>query len=345
MEIIVPAAGLSSRFPGMRPKYLLYDYTGKLMLWRALAPYLGTYNITIGILKEHDEKYHASEAIKYDFGGYDVNIVVLDKETKGPAATAYQIIRKAFPFNINDSIFIKDCDSFFSPPNFDGGNAICTVELEKHPNLRNVAAKSFVACNDNDVVVDMVEKVVVSNRISVGGYLFESATEYLECVEELVHNTEELFVSDIIQRFLQLGRIFIAKNVDHYVDVGTKEDWFEYNDKPVIICDVDGTIIKNQGRVGDNHYLTDPILLLNSITRLKELENKGAQLIFMTSRSEDFRPQTEYLLSAYFKRYQLIMGVNNSRRILINDFNETNPHPRAVAINVRRDMDELKDYL
>ena len=58
MEIIVPAAGLSSRFPGMKPKYLLYDYKHEMMLKNAIGPLL-KYNVTIGILKEHDDMFEA----------------------------------------------------------------------------------------------------------------------------------------------------------------------------------------------------------------------------------------------------------------------------------------------
>ena len=63
MEVIVPAAGQSSRFPNMKPKYLLYDYKHDLMLTNSIKPYLN-YNVTVGILKEHDEKYNASKFIK-----------------------------------------------------------------------------------------------------------------------------------------------------------------------------------------------------------------------------------------------------------------------------------------
>ena len=59
MEIIVPAAGLSSRFPNMKPKYLLASYDKKIMLQLALQHYIGKHNITIGILKEHQEQYNA----------------------------------------------------------------------------------------------------------------------------------------------------------------------------------------------------------------------------------------------------------------------------------------------
>jgi hypothetical protein len=41
----------------------------------------------------------------------------------------------------------------------------------------------------------------------------------------------------------------------------------------------------------------------------------------------------------------LIIGLQNSRRILINDFNKANPYPRAFAINIHRDKDELGDFL
>ena len=107
MEIIVPAAGLSTRFPEMKPKYLLYDYKGDLMIRNAIRPYMDDYTIHIGILKEHDEKYNASELLKYELGE-DIIIHILDEPTKGPADTVYQILKKA---DIRISpILIKDCD-------------------------------------------------------------------------------------------------------------------------------------------------------------------------------------------------------------------------------------------
>ena len=106
MEIIVPAAGLSTRFPNMKPKYLLYDYKGDLMIRNALQQFLGEFNITIGILKEHDEKYHATQFLKHEFGD-QIQVVVLDKPTRGPADTVYQILKtkgkEDFPFFIKDT--------------------------------------------------------------------------------------------------------------------------------------------------------------------------------------------------------------------------------------------------
>jgi hypothetical protein len=43
-----------------------------------------------------------------------------------------------------------------------------------------------------------------------------------------------------------------------------------------------------------------------------------------------------------FKDCQLMMGLHNSKRILINDYNTTtNKYPTAISYNIFRDADEL----
>jgi len=64
MEVIVPAAGLSTRFPNVKPKYLHYGYDNKMMLVKAVEPYRGKYDITVVILQEHVEKYNALEFVR-----------------------------------------------------------------------------------------------------------------------------------------------------------------------------------------------------------------------------------------------------------------------------------------
>jgi CTP:molybdopterin cytidylyltransferase MocA len=67
MEIIVPAAGLSTRFPNMKPKYLLRDSDGVMMIRKAISPYLMNH-ITIGILQKHVEEYDALNELAAEFG-------------------------------------------------------------------------------------------------------------------------------------------------------------------------------------------------------------------------------------------------------------------------------------
>jgi hypothetical protein len=46
-----------------------------------------------------------------------------------------------------------------------------------------------------------------------------------------------------------------------------------------------------------------------------------------------------------FTEFELLMGLNNSARMLINDSNEANPFPRAVAVNIKRDSYNLTDFI
>jgi hypothetical protein len=79
---------------------------------------------------------------------------------------------------------------------------------------------------------------------------------------------------------------------------------------------------------------------------LLEYQKNGAQFVFTTARPKDVERLTySMLVSLGFHNFELIMGLQNSRRILINDFNSANPYPRATAINVERDKDQVANYL
>ena len=77
-----------------------------------------------------------------------------------------------------------------------------------------------------------------------------------------------------------------------------------------------------------------------------KLQQQGAQFVFTTSRPTEFTAKTRQMLyDLGFVSFNLITGLQNSRRILINDYNKTNPYPRAEAINLVRDSDNLEDLL
>jgi choline kinase len=343
MEIIVPAAGLSTRFPNMKPKYLLYDYKGDMMLMNALRTFRQRgYRMHIGILKEHEEKYNVIQQIQHEWSD-NIKFVVIDKPTRGPADTVYQII-KASGIHTSE-IFIKDCDSFFEHDITEGDNYVCVTKISQHEILKKLASKSFTIANENGIITDIVEKEVVSDTFCVGGYKFSSAMLYKSAFEQL-KTDREVFVSDVIGRCISNQQLFTNKMVTEYVDVGTADDWFQYNDKPVIFCDIDGTIIQNQSRVGPNSYKDEPIPLSKNVKKLLEMQKNGAQFIFTTARPIEYTSVTrEMLYKLGFMSFTLLCGLQNSRRILINDYNEANPYPRAVAINLYRNDDRLSDFL
>ena len=334
----MPCAGLSTRFPNLRPKYLLTDYNGKLMIENAAKNFIDKYRVTVVILEEHDKKFNARQKLNDAFG-YKIDIIILDKPTTGPADTVYQAIKRG-RINTNSPILIKDCDGFYDADIVDG-NAIYVSKLSKNPDIRNAPAKSYTITNEQNIITTVVEKQIVSNSFCVGGYQFASAKDYIEAFETLKDKvTTEIFVSNIIDYMIAEGKVFIESEVDNFVDVGTAEDWFKYNDKPTYFCDIDGTIIKN----GDYDKPHEP--LYDNVAKLQSELNRGCQIIFVTARPKKYEHITRLLLDSLgFKDCQLIMAVHHSKRVLINDFAPSNPYPSAVSVNIPRDCDELKDYL
>lgn len=340
MEIIIPAAGLSTRFPNMRPKYSLTDYSGNLMLKSALMPYIGKYKINIGILKQHEKEYSITTLLKHEFKK-DINIIIIDKPTKGPADTVYQIIKKC-KSKFKKGFLIKDCDSFFHHQVLDE-NYICISKFCDNNLIKTPASKSYILSNNQGIVQNIVEKKVISDKFCVGGYRFKSIDMYVKAFNAIKNNNGEMFVSNIIQHCLANNHIFIENTVSNYTDVGTAEEWFKYNDKSVIFCDIDGTIIKAQAK---NDYGLKPTPLLKNINCIKKLIDEKNQVIFVTARPESARAQTQKMLNGLgLHGHSLIMGLQNCKRILINDFNAANPYPRAIAINISRDNDTLESFI
>jgi len=340
MEVIVPAAGLSTRFPNMRPKYTLTDFSGKLMLERSIAPFLGKHHITVGILKEHNDQYQTARYIEDNYPD-QISVVILENRTQGPADTVNQIIKQA-GFS-SEPILVKDCDSFFDYPATDE-NAICVARVEDYEVIKRLAAKSFIISNDQGIVIDIIEKQVVSNKFCVGGYKFKSADMFTTAYQQLRDaQIKEIFVSHVIEQCLDLGTIFKEYVVSNYVDVGTAEEWFEYNDKSVIFCDIDGTIVRAQGR---HEWNDPPVPLADNISRLQELVAQGSKIIFTTARPARAHQMTyDMLVELGFRDFELISDLPNVKRVLINDYNNANPYPRAIAVNLRRDSDILRDFL
>lgn len=335
MRIIIPCAGRSSRFPTARPKYLLTMPDGKPMFMHAAAPYYGKYPITFVVIKEHCALYAADVAIRNAYGG-DVDIVILDEFTSGPAETIYCTV-KAWA----DTPFMSvDCDSFYDVTIPAGQNFVTSIDIGNYPTLSNIAAKSFII-EENGIIRNIVEKRVVSGNICVGGYGFASSKKYVASYESIKKNfTGELFVSHVIKHLMDISKdIFKNVEVDAYVDCGTYGDFIDYAKNHVtIFCDIDGVVFKNQSEYFANNYNTPVEVNPDAVAFLKQKQQAGATIIFTTARPDRFSAVTEKNLTACgLKNYRVIYGLPHSPRLLINDVSTTNPWPSANAINVPRD--------
>ncbi|HWA90480.1 MAG TPA: hypothetical protein VG889_10620 [Rhizomicrobium sp.] len=345
--LLLPCAGKSTRYPGVRPKWMLTLPEGELALARAAAsvPRDAYGRIVAAIRREHDEAYGASALLKRLFGA-DATIVILDRDTQGPADTVAQMIRRG---GVSGAIAIKDADSFFDAAPLPESGFVALSDVRANPQMSNVGGKSFAVINENGLVVEMIEKSLASNTVSVGLYGFADAGAYLDVFGAVARANEdgEVFVSQVMNRAIAGGEVFRPLIVSNFIDVGTLPDWRRYvRARGSILADLDGVVFKNHSAYFAPYWDEDDVPIDENVAALRAWQEQGAQLIFVTARPEAYRAKTEAALKALgLEPHALVMGCNHGRRFLVNDHAATNPYPSAVAISVERNSRNLGDYL
>jgi len=105
-----------------------------------------------------------------------------------------------------------------------------------------------------------------------------------------------------------------------------------------IFCDIDGTLLQHKQDIIKNIY-DQPIILENVIETIKIWDKFNYKIILTTGRKESTRKQTEQQLSEMGIVYdQLIMGITNGDRILINDKKLNGIKNTCYAINLVRNQ-------
>jgi hypothetical protein len=347
INLILPVAGRSSRYPGVRPKWLLVNPNGNLMLTEAIKGLeLEKFDkIYIVVLQEHLDEFKCLEGIKNQFksiGVFDkLTIVKLDKSTQNQPETVAEAIKKE---KIKGSIFVKDGDNYFECTAVKT-NTICVYDLNKLKNV-NASNKSYVMTNDAGWLTNIVEKKVISSQFSCGGYSFQDADQYLEYFERLKEE-KDLYLSHIIYNMLQDGINFDTKMVENYIDWGVLADWGQYKAKYcTLFVDIDGTLVINSGQHfepywGDTEGIKDNIEVLNKL-----YDTGKVQIILTTSRTDKYRDATlEQLKREGINYHQIIFNLHHAKRIVINDYSKSNPFKSCDAVNLKRNSSDLKEML
>ena len=152
-NLLIPAAGQSSRFPNMKPKWLLTHPDGELVIQKVLSAFdFRNYDrIVVTFLEEHEAKYKVSTILKQVFKG-EVEVCILKNKTSSAVETVYKtIINK----KLEGYITIKDSDGLVScnfplSKNYVSG---CRISDFK---IREVQNKSFIKHNISNSI-DTIE--------------------------------------------------------------------------------------------------------------------------------------------------------------------------------------------
>lgn len=359
MTLVIPAAGRSSRFPNMKPKWMLTQPNGQLMLADSIRGVDFKYvdRVVVGILDEHLQKHcnGSVEAVLKTFEKTEaagkVDIVVIPEQTPDQVATVEAILEAR---NITGPILLKDCDNFFAISDVAPQNGVAYIKItpENEGGVYNMASKGYVAFKPSRVMTNIVEKQIISSAFACGAYAFESAALFrsyvdLSRVTKSHLHPGELAVSDVVWRMMLSGEPFKALECSDYEDWGTLNAWRAYcKTFKTLFVDIDGTLVKNSGEYFAPTWGSTDALPANA-KLLRDLHATGrVKVILTTSRISEFQKETLAQLKKFdIPHDQILWGLPHASRILINDYASTNPYPSAHSINLQRNGDVLADLL
>ena len=268
LTLIIPCAGRN--FINNQPRWTLkYSDTDSLLSRCIKKIGLKYYDRIIITILKNDLIFKSQLKAVKDLNS-KIEFCVLNNETNGPAETVYQTIIK---MNIKGSIQIKDIDIIFEMPK-NNGNFISGIHLLNYnSDLKNVRNKSFITRNENNVVMDIIEKNVKSDIISIGLYGFLNSNEYVNAYLKLKDSfsiKDKIYVSHVISYLIGVdNKIFDFEEIKEYETFESEKD---YNSS-----------IKKRGT-----YIIDgkSINILNYINELKILNSNCGKIIIIVDDSK-----------------------------------------------------------
>lgn len=232
INIVIPMAGLGSRFASIgydKPKPFI-DVKGKPMIVRVLENLnYPNANYILIARKEHLEREKV--LVKQIQNEHNVTFIGIDKLTEGTACTvlyARKYINNNSPLLIanSDQIvdisipkFIDDCFA----KNLDG-SILTFKDLELNPKW------SFAKLNNNDLVIEVKEKEAISEFATVGIYLFNKGSEFVNAAIDMIIENDRInnefytcpVYNYLIKNKAKIGIYNIEYNAMH--GIGTPED-------------------------------------------------------------------------------------------------------------------------
>ena len=229
-NILIPMAGNGSRFfnAGYKDPKPLIDVNGKPMIQRVVENIGIPGNYIFIVQSEHYKKYNL-ESVLTDLVP-NCNIVQVERVTDGAARTALlakEYVNNSRPLIIANSDQLLDWDNstFISQ----------LLEVGSDGNMSLFLAnenKWSYAKIQNNRIIEVAEKVVISNNASTGIYGWTKGSDYVKYAEQMIEKdirvNNEFYICPVYNEAIQDNKRILPMFVDRMYGLGTPEDLESY---------------------------------------------------------------------------------------------------------------------
>jgi UDP-N-acetylglucosamine diphosphorylase / glucose-1-phosphate thymidylyltransferase / UDP-N-acetylgalactosamine diphosphorylase / glucosamine-1-phosphate N-acetyltransferase / galactosamine-1-phosphate N-acetyltransferase len=229
MRIVIPMAGRGARFVEQqitRPKPLI-DALGKPMLAWALQSLRGLeheQHIFIA-LAAHDREFGVRQLLTELLPNTPWELLLIDDVTEGQLCTV--LVAREF-INNDEPVLIAPCDTFVVSDiaqSIAQRTADCTgiISVADLPGDR----WSFARTDEQGRVVEVAEKVRISNHASTGLYFYSQGRELVRIADDMIARQEktrgEYYVIPVYQHLIAAGKTIELDQATAVWDLGTPE--------------------------------------------------------------------------------------------------------------------------
>ena len=307
MNFLITAAGLGSRFlkSGIKPPKPLILVKGlELLLWSLSSfSFYKNDNLYIVSLKQDNVKSRLENKIKLIYPNINVYWYELPSHHKGQLLTALKAIEY---FAIEGPITIHNCDTAYSTTNI---SSYRNPGEEYFGAIPYFNAKgdhwSFLKVNsEKSLVMQVTEKIRISEHCSVGTYIFRDAGEmfnmsqkYIDSLSIQFKNSNELYIAPLYQYALVNNKKILPLFIEgvkvfgtceellqafgiSYFDLLSENAWSAHQRKTIVV-DIDGTICSPP----ENNDYSKCTPLNDLCLKLIEEDAKGTYIILCTARN------------------------------------------------------------
>jgi NDP-sugar pyrophosphorylase family protein len=336
MKVIVPAAGRSSRFPNMPPKWMLPDYDGLPMIVKATEGLrVMREDLIITILREHEERFNAVEGLRRAFGG-SVQCVILDQPTGSQSETVVETLRQTA---LKEAFLVKDSDNYFELSSLNEPyNYVSVASLNDFDQI-NPRNKSYVQVDQEEIITNFREKKVISDLFSVGGYFFRQPEEFIAAYDELNGRAQftkgELYLSEVISFMILHGQVFKSRRVGQYQDWGTIHEWRQKLERRrVFLISVDGFLFERGSRFFSPAFenVKPNPAAIEAVIKMAEQKH---MIIYLSVRTDDMEEVTRaQIRSQGLPEGKIIFGCGIAQWAMLTSAHATLPFPTSQAAEI-----------
>ena len=228
MQIIVPMAGRGSRFAekGIGVPKPLIPVGGRLMVEWALESLVDvSYSRLIFIaLEEHDRDFDVTHLLM-GLGKPNTEVILIPDVTEGQLCT---VLAAREWINEDEDILICSADTYV----YSGlAHDIAGKEQECQGiiSTANLPGErwSFARADENGRVLEVAEKVRISEHASTGLYYFSNGRDFVSVAEAMIANNEktrgEYYVIPVYQKYIERGWRVNLSIAQEMWDMGTPE--------------------------------------------------------------------------------------------------------------------------